>query len=174
VSIRSNARKYVYALVLLVALGAVLVKGFGWLRAPTTDSRTPEQVVDAFFGGLQAGNAALTLSLLSPDVEVFEMGMIDRSRRDYASNHLPADMSIAAYTQRELVSRRSGGSGDTRWVVSTYRLIENKGGETSTMTMAETALLRQAADSWQIAHLHWSLDATPPPASQGGAQSAAK
>ena len=124
-------------------------------------SRTPEQVIDAFYAELQSGNAAAALSLLSRDALIVEMGKTDRMRRDYATTHLPGDIEIAARARRELVSRRVGGAGDTRWVASTYRELDTRSDAKPT-TVGETAVLRQVADRWQIVHLHWSNDTAQP------------
>jgi len=156
---RSIRRRYLYAGLLLVAIALALFIGLRALRSGS-DARPPEQVVDAFFSALQSGNAAQALSLLSPDAEVFEMGFVDRTRQDYASNHLPGDLAAAVGAQRELTSRKLGGSGDYRWMLSTYRLTGDNIGPVKSMVMTETAIVRQIGDGWQIVHLHWSLDLT--------------
>jgi ketosteroid isomerase-like protein len=120
--------------------------------------RTPEQVVDRFHDALQARDATLALSLLSGDAVVCEMGKSDRSRRDYAALHLPNDMAIASRGGREQVSRETGGSGDTQWVVTSYRETVEQADKAPPATIAETAILRRIGDGWQIVHLHWSSD----------------
>ena len=114
--------------------------------------RTPEATVDAFHEGLRNGDAALALSVLTRDVTVYEMGVIDQSRTAYASAHLQADMKEASSFEQEVLSRRSGGTGDQRWVLSAYRLKNNE----RVRTMLETAVLRRVGDTWRIAHIHWS------------------
>lgn len=144
-----------------MSVGALLVRWFG--DATPGETRSPEQTVDAFYAALQANDAALALSVLTPDATVFELGKIDRSRRDYAANHLPADIAIATRGKRELLSRRRGEGGDLRWVASTYRET-GRSDATQSNVLAETAILRQAGDRWQIVHLHWSIDAPAPSA----------
>lgn len=165
-----------------IGASALLVQSCGSSSAPSNDARTPEQVVDGFYTALAARNAALALSLLASDVVVFEMGTVDRSRRDYAAVHLPTDMDIASRTGRELLSRQSGAVGDARWVASQYR--ETPSGEAPSgapearsTTLSETIILRRAGDSWQIAHLHWSTPTTasvpvPAPAASAAARQA--
>jgi ketosteroid isomerase-like protein len=160
-----RVRKLLYALIACVVLSVVLVRSFGLWSARSAAARTPEQTVDAFYEALHQGNAALALSLLGPDALVFEMGKVDRSRREYAAVHLPADMAIAARGQRELLSRHSTSAGDLYWVMSTYRetLPASADAPGWQATLAETVALRSAGGAWQIEHLHWSADPSLPP-----------
>jgi len=116
------------------------------------ESRTPEETVDAFHEGLRKGDPALALSVLTRDIIVYEMGLVDQSRNAYSTSHLSADMEAAGQFTRKPLSRRSGGTGDQRWVISTYRL-RNKDHE---WTSLETMVLRRVGGSWRIAHIHWS------------------
>lgn len=162
-AIRTNIPRIVFGALVFAAAAALLLRWFGQAPERAVATRTPEQTVDAFYAALQTNNAALALSLLSPDAIVFELGKIDRSRKDYAATHLPADIEIASRGRRELLSRRRGDFGDARWVASTYREFGRTDGTQSNL-LAETVILRQAGDAWQIVHLHWSIDATPPAA----------
>lgn len=112
--------------------------------------------MDAFHSALRAGDRALALSLLSPDVLVFEMGMVDVSREAYAATHLQADIEAAGQFRRQLLSRQSGGAGDSRWMLSTYCLSTNEN-DPAPLTVVETIILRRTRTTWHIEHLHWSV-----------------
>jgi ketosteroid isomerase-like protein len=135
---------------------ALLASLFVGLSATAAEPSTPEQTVDAFHKALRAGHRARALSLLSADVLVFEMGMIDVSREAYAATHLQTDIEAAGQMRRELLTRRSGGAGDSRWLLSTYRLSTN-GTDPAPLTVVETIILRRTGTTWHIEHLHWSV-----------------
>ncbi len=124
------------------------------------ETPAPAQVVDAFHKALEAGDSAAALSHLRRDVVVYEMGLVDRSRNAYFANHLQRDMRGARYYQRELSSRSSGGSGDQRWVLSSYRNTRSEGGRSTVHESIETMILRRQGNAWRIVHIHWS--ARPP------------
>jgi ketosteroid isomerase-like protein len=141
--------------VFVVLLAALFVG----LSATAAEVLTPEQTVELFHNALRSGDRALALSLLSPDVLVFEMGMIDASRDAYAAKHLQADIEAAGEMRRELLSRRSGGPGDSRWLLSTYRLRTNES-DPAPLTVVETIILQRTGTTWHIIHLHWSVTLT--------------
>ena len=116
--------------------------------------RTPQETVDTFHDALRNGDPALALSVLTRDVIVYEMGLVDQSRNAYAASHLPADMKAAAGYKQELLRRRIGGTGDQRWIVSTYR----RRSKDLAWTELETIFLRQVGGNWRITHIHWSSE----------------
>jgi len=142
----------------LLCLGLLSLGLSGCTSQSDKEGRTPEETVDEFYGALQGGNAALALSLLARDASIFEMGWTDQSRKDYGGAHLQADIEAAGGLRRELLSRRRGGEGDERWVISTYRETGTyRGGDIDTKG-TETVLLRRTGGAWQILHLHFSND----------------
>jgi SnoaL-like domain len=82
--------------------------------------------------------------------------VIDASREAYAATHLQADIEAAGQLRRELLNRRSGGTGDLRWLLSTYRLTTNES-DPAPLTVVETIILRRTGITWHIEHLHWSV-----------------
>ena len=112
-----------------------------------TPVRSPEEIVDAYYQALRDQKPALALSLLSREVQVFEHGRLNRSRRDYAAAHLPTDLDSAKRITRELLSRRSGGSGDFHWVASNYREQEMLGDGEKVSNATETVLLKLRGES---------------------------
>ncbi|KAA3634033.1 MAG: hypothetical protein DWQ08_01090 [Proteobacteria bacterium] len=120
-------------------------------------SRSAEATIDEFYNALQSENAALALSMLSRDVLVYEMGAVDRSRKEYATRHLATDMKAAVSLRRELLSRRREGAGDIRWVFSTYLEVAVAPDEKETENQAtETIGLRFDGQAWRILHMHYS------------------
>jgi ketosteroid isomerase-like protein len=120
------------------------------------DNASPAEVMDAFNAAIGRGDAKVAASLLTRDATVFEMGLADRSRRDYEGVHLQLDIEFARTTTRTLVSRRQGADGSLQWILSLYKDEGTFEGKRVLDRTAETALLRKVAGRWRIAHLHWS------------------
>jgi len=153
--------KLVAALALSVALADIS-------SAAAQGSRIPADVVDAFHAALRAKNTAAALSRLDRGLVVFEFGTVDPTVEAYAFQHLPFDMDVAAATQWKLETRRVGGEGSERWVLSTYRVTgKHRDGSPIDLTTLETVILRRSSDLFRIVHFHWS---TNDPAFQARAQ----
>jgi ketosteroid isomerase-like protein len=119
--------------------------------------RVPAEVVDAFHAALRNKDTAGALSLLDRGVVVFEFGAADLTAEAYAFRHLPFDMDVAVATRWKLETRRVGGEGGERWVLSSYRVTgRHANGAPIDLTMLETAILRRSGEGFRIAHLHWS------------------
>lgn len=116
---------------------------------------TPEEIVDSFHVALKSGDSAHALSLLAGDVAIFEMGAIDAPRDVYAAGHLKHDIVFARRTEREVLSRQSGESGDGRWVLTRYRISYIDGARPDEAS-TETVILQRSDDDWRITHIHWS------------------
>lgn len=131
--------------------------------------RIPAETVDAFHAALRNKDTAAALSLLDRGLVVYEFGLVDPTVEAYAFRHLPFDMDVAVATQWKLESRRVGGEGDERWVLSTYRVTgKQSDGAPIDQTTLETAILRRSGGVFRIVHLHWSTsDAAYQARSQG-------
>ena len=120
-------------------------------------ARTPAETVDAFHAALRAQDTAGALSLLDRGLVVYEFGGVDPTVEAYALNHLPFDMDAAAATQWKLETRRSGGEGNERWVLSSYRVTgKQSDGAPIDQTTLETVILRRSGTQFRIVHFHWS------------------
>ena len=151
------------AMLALSAALSVCISG-----AAAQGSRIPADVVDAFHAALRAKNTAGALSLLDRGLVVFEFGTVDATVEAYAFQHLPFDMDVAAATQWKLETRRVGGEGNERWVLSTYRVTgKQSDGTPVDQTTLETVILRRTGERFRIVHFHWS---TNDPAFQARAQ----
>ena len=127
--------------------------------AAAQSARIPAEAVDSFHAALRAKNTAGALSLLDRGLVVFEFGSMDPTVEAYAFQHLPFDMDVAAATKWTLESRRVGGEGNERWVLSSYRVTgAERDGTPIDMTTLETAILRRSGDGFRIVHFHWSTN----------------
>jgi len=139
-----------------------------WAGCVLGQARTPAQTVDAFHAALRNKDTAGALSLLDRGLVVFEFGNADPTAEAYAFRHLPFDMDVAVATRWKLETRKAGGEGSERWVLSTYRVTgKTPDGSPIDLTMLETVLLRRSGEQFRIVHFHWS---TNDPAFQARAQ----
>ena len=113
-------------------------------------------VVDAFHAALTQGDTAAALTLLDPEVMIFEEGGAERSREEYASHHLGADAAFAAATEATLARRSGRADGDVAWITSEGRTTGQFNGRAVDRLTVETMVLRRHADGWRIHHIHWS------------------
>jgi ketosteroid isomerase-like protein len=143
-----------------MTLAAGLAACSAFLCATSTaaqDARIPAEVVDAFHVALRKKDTAGALSLLDRSLLVFEFGAVDPTVEAYAFRHLPFDMDVAVATQWKLETRRVGGEGNERWVLSTYRVTGKQAdGAPIDQTMLETVILRRSGELFRIVHFHWS------------------
>jgi ketosteroid isomerase-like protein len=141
-----------------------LLSTFVQAQAP----RLPAETVDAFHAALRNKDTAAALSLLDRGLVVYEFGAVDPTVEAYAFRHLPFDMDVAVATRWKLETRRTGGEGNDRWVLSTYRVTgKQSDGSSIDLAMLETVILRRSGEGFRIVHFHWS---TSDPAFQARAQ----
>ncbi|HEX9691415.1 MAG TPA: nuclear transport factor 2 family protein [Gemmatimonadales bacterium] len=112
--------------------------------------------VAAFHSAMEAGDSATVLSLLHPDVVVFESGRMEAGRDEYRSHHLGADMEAAQGLTRDVTFEESGGSGDVAWVIARTRTTGAFRGREIDSEGDETMVLRHTEAGWRIVHIHWS------------------
>lgn len=142
-------------LAVVFAIGLVLIAVGS--SAVGQGARIPADAVDAFHAALRAKDTAGALSLLDRSLVVYEFGAVDPTAEAYAFSHLRFDIDMAAVTQWKLESRRVGGEGNERWVLSTYRVTgKHADGTPIDQTTLETAILRRTGELFRIVHLHWS------------------
>jgi ketosteroid isomerase-like protein len=116
-------------------------------------------VVDGFHAALARGDAAGASKFLSAAVIIFEGGSAERSRAEYASGHLPADVAFEQAVGSQLVRRSGGSSGDLAWVASEGHAKGNFKGRDVDRATTETMVLRRTAGAWRIVHVNWSSHA---------------
>ena len=140
---------------LLVAIASLALAG----AACAQTAKLPADAVDGFRAALKRKDTGGALSYLDRSLVVFEFGVTDPTVEAYALSHLPGDIDMAAISDWTLQSRRVGGNGDERWVLSTYHVTGKlPDGKAIDQVMQETAIVRRVGDSFRIVHFHWSSD----------------
>lgn len=117
---------------------------------------TPAETMDAFQRALADGKREQALALLSPKVQIFESGHVERSRDEYAAHHLDGDIDFLRGTQARLLRHSEQRDGATAIVM---RETETTGTwrDAPVHTIGlETAVLEKHGEGWLIVHLHWS------------------
>ena len=125
----------------------------GSVAAEATDAAA---AVDAFHVALKAGDTAVALALMAPDVMIFEEGGAERSRDEYASHHLGSDAAFAAASEATVTRRSGWADGDIAWITSEGRTTGEFNGRAVNRLTTETMVLKRHADGWRIHHIHWS------------------
>lgn len=139
----------------LLVAASMAMAGAVWAQTV----KLPADAVDGFHAALKRKDTAGALSHLDRALVVFEFGKTDATIEAYALSHLPGDIDMAAIADWSLQARRVGGSGNERWVLSTYRISGKRpDGKAIDQVMLETAIVRRVGDSFRIVHLHWSSD----------------
>ena len=138
-----------------IALGIFACASPSWSQG----ARIPADAVDAFHAALKKKDTAAALSLLDRGLVVFEFGVVDPTVEAYALRHLPVDIDLAAVSTWTIESRRVGGEGDERWVLTTYRVTGRQadGSPIDHITL-ETMILRRTSGLFRIVHMHWSTN----------------
>jgi endonuclease/exonuclease/phosphatase family metal-dependent hydrolase len=92
---------------------------------------------------------------------VYEFSIVDPKVEAYGLRHMPHDMDLARATSWKLETRRTGGEGNDRWVLSTYRVTGKTVDSTPIdHTALETVILRRSGANFRIVHIHWSTSDT--------------
>jgi ketosteroid isomerase-like protein len=121
--------------------------------------RIPADAVDAFHEALKKMDTAAALSLLDRELVVYEFGVVDPTVEAYAFQHLPFDIDVAAASTWNIESRRVGGEGDVRWVLTSYHVTGRQAdGSPIDQTTLETMILRRTSGLFRIVHMHWSTN----------------
>ena len=127
--------------------------------ASAQSAKLPADAVDGFHSALKRKDTGGALSYLDRSLVVFEFGVTDPTIEAYALSHLPGDIDMAVVSEWALQARRVGGSGNERWVLSTYHVTGKlPDGKPIDQVMQETAIVRRVGESFRIVHLHWSSD----------------
>lgn len=117
---------------------------------------SPTEVVGEYHAALADGNTEKALSLLSPAVQVFEGGHVEKSKAEYAGHHLPADMAFAKAVNRKVLKGSERIAGDLAVVMQETDTQGTYKGAAVHLLGAETAVLEKKGEGWIITHFHWS------------------
>lgn len=117
---------------------------------------TPVAAVKALHGAISSGDAAKVQALLDPNVLILEGGNVERSRAEYASHHLPADLKFMQSVAYKLERQNGDTVGGLAWVVSEARLTGAREGKPVDLVSTETLVLKKSNAGWKVVHIHWS------------------
>ena len=122
-------------------------------------ARGAEAVVDAFHAALRRGDARAAAALLADDALIFEEGGAERSKAEYAGQHLPADAAFSQVVSSTVTRRSGGANGTVAWIASEGRMTGTYKGKAVDRLTTETMLLRRSGGGWKVIHIHWSSGA---------------
>jgi ketosteroid isomerase-like protein len=117
---------------------------------------SPTEVVSEYHAAVASGNTAKALSLLSPNVRIFESGYVERSKDEYASHHLPEDVAFAKAAKRKVLKSSEQIGGDLAVVMQETDTQAMHKGTPVHLLGTETAVLEKNGDAWVVIHFHWS------------------
>lgn len=138
-------------------LGGLMVSLMAVVALPAQAATDPAATVDAFHAALHAGKRDLALSLLAPDVSMYEQGFVESSRNSYSGGHITADMLFAKDTSYKVTERHMLWFGDSAACVMSQTTTRGQfQGQTIDLIGTETVVLRKAGDGWAIVHIHTS------------------
>jgi mono/diheme cytochrome c family protein/ketosteroid isomerase-like protein len=119
----------------------------------------PVSAATALHNALATGDAARVQSLLDPKVTIMEGGNVERSLKEYAAHHLPADLKFMKSVTSELQRQIADSSGDLAWVASEATLTGTSDSKPVALASTETLVLKNVGGTWKVVHIHWSSKA---------------
>ena len=114
------------------------------------------QVVQQFHQALQQGNHDAVLAQLAPEVQIFEGSGVERSRDEYKTHHLDADINYLKQISSKLLEQQIEIVGDIAYAVSRSQQQGDIKGKKIDRTGVESLVLRNIKGQWQIVLVHWS------------------
>jgi len=117
---------------------------------------TPTETIAAFHAALAAGQSERVTDLMSPEIQIYESGYVERSRDEYAGHHLAADIAFARATSIKVLKQNERIGGDVAVVMQETETTGKYKGKNIQLLGTETALLENRGDKWVITHIHWS------------------
>jgi ketosteroid isomerase-like protein len=116
----------------------------------------PAAVVDRFHAALDRGDTGTAAALLADDALIFESGGAERSKAEYAAQHLPADAEFSKVVPSTVTRRAGFSDGTLAWIASEGRMRGTYKGKAVDQATTETMILRRTGSGWKIVHIHWS------------------
>lgn len=127
------------------------------LGAPASShAASPKETLAAFHDALASGDKDKALSFLSPGITIYEGGRVERSRDEYASQHLGADMEFAKSATRKVLTQTERIDGNTAVVWDETETTFTSRGNPVQVLGTGTTVLERKGDGWVIVHVHWS------------------
>jgi ketosteroid isomerase-like protein len=119
----------------------------------------PVGAAKALHDALAAGDATRVQGLLDSKVMIMEGGDVERSLKEYAAHHLPADLKFMKGVTYQLERQTGDSSGDLAWVASEAAITGSSDGKPVALVSTETLVLKNVGGSWKVVHIHWSSKA---------------
>lgn len=128
----------------------------GTTHVHSAPPKDPVAAAKALHEAMSAGDSARVQSLLDPKVIILEGGNVERSLKEYASHHLPADLKFLKGLTYRLERQTGDSSGDLAWVASEAVLTGTSEGKPVDLISTETLVLKKFSGNWRVTHIHWS------------------
>lgn len=128
---------------------------FSAISAPLF-AATPTETLAEFHQALSAGKSEQVSALLSPDIQIYESGYVERSREEYAGHHLKGDIEFAKTTKNKVLKQSERVDGKFAVVMQETETTGQYKGSNVQSFGTETAILEKQSDKWVIVHIHWS------------------
>ncbi len=143
---------------LVAALTLIIANGSA--QAEPQHSATTEAaalaVVDAFHAALNRNDTKAAAALLDDRVVIYEGGVAEQSKAEYAAHHLKADGAFSS-EMNETIERRTDGAADNlAWVATEGRTSGRYKDRDINLITTETMILQRTNGTWKIVHIHWS------------------
>lgn len=133
----------------------VLLFSLSILSAPVL-AASPTETLAQFHEALAAGKSEQASALLSPGIQIYESGYVERSRDEYVGHHLKSDIEFAKATKNKILKQSERVEGKLAVVMQESETTGTFKGKPVHLFGTETALLEHQGDSWVIVHIHWS------------------
>lgn len=117
---------------------------------------TPIGTVAEFHEALAKGKLEQASAFLSPEIQIYESGYVERSRGEYVGHHLPADIEFAKATTSKVLKQTERVEGNLAVVLQETETTGKYKGNSVHLFGTETAMLEKQGDKWVIVHVHWS------------------
>lgn len=117
---------------------------------------SPKETMETFHAALTAGDKEKALAMLAPEVAIYEGGHVERSRDEYASQHLGSDIEFAKVASRKVLKQTERVDGNTAIVMEETETTGTFRGKDVHSFGTGTAVLEKRGDNWVIVHIHWS------------------
>ncbi|ELX08371.1 MULTISPECIES: DUF4440 domain-containing protein [Oxalobacteraceae] len=117
---------------------------------------TPTETVAEFHEALSTGKSEQMGALLSPEIQIYESGYVERSREEYTGHHLKADIEFAKATKNKVLKQSERIDGKLAVVMQETETTGKYKGNSVHLFGTETALLEKQGEKWVIVHIHWS------------------
>lgn len=117
---------------------------------------SPTETLTQFHEALATGKSEQASALLSPAIQIYESGYVERSRDEYVGHHLKSDIDFAKATKNKILKQSERVDGKLAVVMQESETTGSYKGKPVHLFGTETALLEQQGDNWVIVHIHWS------------------